>query len=184
MTQILFHPHYNPFPHTLQHPTKMESVKRVVVGGTLDHLLEEIVSIITAKVVESSEAPLKDLRSLRLCNKAMKRACSALSPIVSTWRITTSLWFGEKETRSTHISKLLTGCKVRTMQKPFSSRGWETYVLVTPVVQHFSHEQKRRETYEHLTCWPSSSTKSTARPRMCSTTSNASMVNPLLVRRS
>jgi hypothetical protein len=118
----------------------MESVKRVVVGGALDHLLEEIVSIITAKVVESSEAPLKDLRSLCLCNKAMKRACSAPSPIVSTWRITTSLWFGEKETCSMHISKLLTGCKVRTMQKPFSSRGWETYVPVTPVVQHFSHE--------------------------------------------
>jgi hypothetical protein len=43
----------------------------------LHHLPEEIVSLISVKVAETSEAPLKDLRSLLLCNKVMKRASSS-----------------------------------------------------------------------------------------------------------
>jgi hypothetical protein len=54
----------------------MESVKRVIVG-TWDRLPEEIISMITVKVAESSEATLEDLHSMRLCNKATKRACSS-----------------------------------------------------------------------------------------------------------
>jgi hypothetical protein len=46
-------------------------------GGTWDRLPKEIISLIAIKVAETSEAPLKDLRSLRLCNKATKRASSS-----------------------------------------------------------------------------------------------------------
>jgi hypothetical protein len=55
----------------------MEPTKRMATGGAWDRLPEEIVSLIAVKVVETSEAPLEDLRSLRLCNKAMKRASSS-----------------------------------------------------------------------------------------------------------
>jgi hypothetical protein len=57
----------------------MEPVKRMTVGGAWDRLLEEIVSLITVKVAETSEASLEDLLSQRLCNKAMKRASSSRS---------------------------------------------------------------------------------------------------------
>jgi hypothetical protein len=43
----------------------------------LDRLPEEIVSLIAVKVAETLEAPLEDLHTLRLCNKAMKRASSS-----------------------------------------------------------------------------------------------------------
>jgi hypothetical protein len=66
----------DPIPSTLQHPAKMESAKRVASGNSWDHLPEEVISIITVKVTESLEALLEDFRSLRLCNKAMKRVCS------------------------------------------------------------------------------------------------------------
>jgi hypothetical protein len=52
----------------------MEPTKRVAAGGTWDRLPEEIVSMITVKVAETSNAPLEDLRSLWLCNKVTKRA--------------------------------------------------------------------------------------------------------------
>jgi hypothetical protein len=52
----------------------MEPAKRVAAGGTWDRLPEEIVSMITVKVAETSNAPLEDLRSLWLCNKVTKRA--------------------------------------------------------------------------------------------------------------
>jgi hypothetical protein len=55
----------------------MELVKRMAVGGAWDCLPKEIVSLITVKVAETSEAPLKDLHSLRLCNKVTKRASSS-----------------------------------------------------------------------------------------------------------
>jgi hypothetical protein len=77
--EIPFHPHCNPFPSTLQQLNKMEPVKRVTAGGAWDRLPEEIISLIAVKVAETSEAPLKDLRSLRLFNKAMKRVCSSHS---------------------------------------------------------------------------------------------------------
>jgi hypothetical protein len=64
-TKIPFHPHCNPFPSTLQHPSKMESVKRDAVGGAWDRLPEEIIPMITINVAESTEAPLEDLCSLR-----------------------------------------------------------------------------------------------------------------------
>jgi hypothetical protein len=52
----------------------MEPAKRVATGGTWDRLPEEMISMITVKVAETSNAPLKDLCSLRLCNKVTKRA--------------------------------------------------------------------------------------------------------------
>jgi hypothetical protein len=55
----------------------MEPAKRKATGGTWDRLPEEIISLIIIKVAETSEAPLEDLRSLRLCNKVMKRASSS-----------------------------------------------------------------------------------------------------------
>jgi hypothetical protein len=39
-------------------------VKRIAASGTWDRLPEEIVSLITVKVVETSEAPLEDLHSV------------------------------------------------------------------------------------------------------------------------
>jgi hypothetical protein len=55
----------------------MEPTKRMTIGGAWDRLPEEIVSLIAVKVDETSEAPLEDLRSLWLCNKATKRASSS-----------------------------------------------------------------------------------------------------------
>jgi hypothetical protein len=52
----------------------MELAKRMAAGGTWDHLPEEIISLIAVKVAETLEDPLEDLLSLRLCNKATKRA--------------------------------------------------------------------------------------------------------------
>jgi hypothetical protein len=57
----------------------MEPVKRIDVYGAWDHLPEEIVSLIIVKVAQTSDATLEDLRSLRLCNKAMKRATSSIT---------------------------------------------------------------------------------------------------------
>jgi hypothetical protein len=55
----------------------MEPAKRMVADGAWDRLPEEIVSLIAVKVTETSEAPLEDLCSLWLCNKATKRASSS-----------------------------------------------------------------------------------------------------------
>jgi hypothetical protein len=55
----------------------MEPAKRKAASGAWDCLPEEIVSLITIKVVETSEALLKDLHSLRLCNKVIKRVSSS-----------------------------------------------------------------------------------------------------------
>jgi hypothetical protein len=55
----------------------MEPAKRIAACSAWDHLLEEIISLIAIKVVETSEAPLEDLHSLRLCNKTTKRASSS-----------------------------------------------------------------------------------------------------------
>jgi hypothetical protein len=54
----------------------MEPAKRMAADGPWDRLPEEILSLITIKVAETLEAPLKDLHSLWLCNKATKRASS------------------------------------------------------------------------------------------------------------
>jgi hypothetical protein len=69
-------------------------------------------------------------------------------------------------------------------RSPLRQRGWATYARVDLVVQHSSHEQKRKETYKRPMCWPSSSTRSTMQPMMFSTTSGASTMMSLLVRRS
>jgi hypothetical protein len=53
----------------------------MAIGSAWDRLPEEIVSLIVVKVVETLEDPLKDLRSLRLRNKATKRA--SLSRVVA-----------------------------------------------------------------------------------------------------
>jgi hypothetical protein len=54
----------------------MESVKRVAMGAW-DRLPKEVVPLIVVKVAESLEAPLEDLPSMHLCNRATKRACSS-----------------------------------------------------------------------------------------------------------
>jgi hypothetical protein len=67
---LLFHS-----PSILPHkPSTMESSKRVASSGAWDRLPEEFISMITVKVAKTSEALLEEFRSLRLCNKAMKRA--------------------------------------------------------------------------------------------------------------
>jgi hypothetical protein len=67
-----------PFTFTSTFPqcSTMEPVRRMDAGGIWDRPLEEIISLIAVKVVETSEALLKDLHSLWRCNKAMKRASS------------------------------------------------------------------------------------------------------------
>jgi hypothetical protein len=73
MLSLLFHS-----PSILPHkPTTMDSSKRVAFGGVWDHILEELVSLITSKEDETLEALLEDLRSLCLCNKTTKRASSS-----------------------------------------------------------------------------------------------------------
>jgi hypothetical protein len=79
--EIQFHPylHYLPFHFATTFPqcNTMEPAKRIVAGGAWDRFPEEIISLITVKVVETSEAPLEDLCTLRQCNKATKRASSS-----------------------------------------------------------------------------------------------------------
>jgi hypothetical protein len=65
------------FPSTFPQCYNMEHAKRMAAGGAWDRLPEEIVSLITIKVAETSEDPLQDLRSLQLCNKATKRVSSS-----------------------------------------------------------------------------------------------------------
>jgi hypothetical protein len=55
----------------------MEPAKRMAASGAWDRLPEEIISLIAVKVAKTSEAPLKDLHSLWLCNKVTKRASSS-----------------------------------------------------------------------------------------------------------
>jgi hypothetical protein len=55
----------------------LELVKRKAAGGAWDCLPEEIMSLNAVKVVETLEAPLEDLHSLRLCNKVTKRVSSS-----------------------------------------------------------------------------------------------------------
>jgi hypothetical protein len=52
------------FPPTFPKHRTMEPAKRMAVGGAWDHLPEEVVSLITIKVAETSEDLLEDLRSL------------------------------------------------------------------------------------------------------------------------
>jgi hypothetical protein len=79
--EIQFYPylHYLLFhsPSTFPERRTMDPVKRMAANNAWDRLPEEIVSLITVKVAETFEAPLKDLRSLWLRNKAMKRASAS-----------------------------------------------------------------------------------------------------------
>jgi hypothetical protein len=68
-TCITFH-----FPSTFPQHRSMEPAKRMAAGGAWDCLPKDIVSLISVKVEETTEALLEDLRSLRLCNRATKRA--------------------------------------------------------------------------------------------------------------
>jgi hypothetical protein len=61
----------------LHKPTTKASSKRVASSGVWGHLPEEVVALIASKVAETSEAPLEDIRSLCLCNKATKRVSSS-----------------------------------------------------------------------------------------------------------
>jgi hypothetical protein len=55
----------------------MELAKRMAADDAWDRLQEQIISLIAVKVVETSEALLKELHSLRLCNKATKRVSTS-----------------------------------------------------------------------------------------------------------
>jgi hypothetical protein len=55
----------------------MEPAKGMAAGGAWDHLPKEFLSLITIKVGKTSEDLLEDLRSLLLCNRAMKRETSS-----------------------------------------------------------------------------------------------------------
>jgi hypothetical protein len=55
----------------------MELAKRMAASGASNRHPEEIISLIAVKVAETWEAPLEDLHSPRLCNKAMKRVSSS-----------------------------------------------------------------------------------------------------------
>jgi hypothetical protein len=69
-----------PFPSPsffLHKPTTIDSSKSVASVGVWDCLPEKVISLITSKVAETSEALLEDLHSLRLCNKATKGASSS-----------------------------------------------------------------------------------------------------------
>jgi hypothetical protein len=150
------------FPSTFPQHSNMEPVKRMDVGGAWDCLPEEIVSLITVKVAETSEDPLQDLHSLRLCNKVTKRVSTSRT-IANHFNLehhfTNRVW-GEDDMSNT--TKPWTGCKLRTTEEPSSSTGCPAYARADPVVQHASHEQKKKETYKRPTCWPSSSTTSMA----------------------
>jgi hypothetical protein len=55
----------------------MEPAKGMAAGGAWDRLPKEFLSLITIKVGKTSEDLLEDLRSLLLCNRAMKRETSS-----------------------------------------------------------------------------------------------------------
>jgi hypothetical protein len=135
----------------------MEPMKRTAAGGTWDCLLGEIVSLITVKVAETLEDPLKDHHSLRLCNKAMKRAISSHA-VANRFNLEhhyqSKVWGGGVPTCSTHTSKPSIGCKARTMEVPSLSRGWPTYAWADPMMRHSTHEQKMKETYKCPTVTP------------------------------
>jgi hypothetical protein len=163
----------------------MEPTKRVDAGGAWDRLPEEIISMVTIKVAETSEKPLKDLHGLWWCNMAMKRASSSRD-IANRFNLEHHYQLivsGDADTLDTYLHTIdwLQGAN---NEKSSSSRGWATYAWAVPVVLHFSHEQKRRETYRRLTFWPSSSTTSTAPPRMFSSTFDTFTVRSLLIHRS
>jgi hypothetical protein len=65
------------FPYTFPQRSNMEPTKRMAAGGTWDCFPKEIVSLMAIKMAETSEDPLQNLRSLRLCNKVTKRASSS-----------------------------------------------------------------------------------------------------------
>jgi hypothetical protein len=60
-------------PSTFPQHSTMEPVKRMASDGAWDCLPEEVISLIAIKVAKTSEDPIKDIHSLRLCNKVMKR---------------------------------------------------------------------------------------------------------------
>jgi hypothetical protein len=125
----------------------MEPVKRMAADGTWDRLHEEIISLIAIKVAETSEDRLEDLRSLWLCNKATKRVTLSRA-IANRFNLEhhyqSKVWGGADALNS--YLQTSTGCKVRTMEEPSSSRGWLTYARVDLMVWHSSHEQKGKET--------------------------------------
>jgi hypothetical protein len=119
----------------------MKPVKRKAVGIAWDRFPEEIIFLIIVKVAKTSEAPLEDLHSLRLCNKATKRASSSRA-ITNRFNLEHHYqWFGRVPMHLTHTSKPSAGCKVRTMEEPSLLRGWAAYAQADPVVRHSSHEQ-------------------------------------------
>jgi type II secretory pathway component HofQ len=130
----------------------------MATSSAWDRLPEIIISLITVKVTETSEDPLQDLRSLWLCNKATKRA-SLSRTVANCFNLASQIGFGVKMI-CTNTTKPWTGCKLGTTEEPSSSTRGPTYAQTDPVVRRSSYEQK--ETYKRPTCWPSSSTTSTA----------------------
>jgi hypothetical protein len=81
----------------------MEPSKRVAPGGTWDRLPEETVSMIAAKVAETLVAPLEDIHSLCLCNKATKRASS--SSVIVEHHYQSMMW-GDGDTRAAYLQTI------------------------------------------------------------------------------
>jgi hypothetical protein len=131
----------------------MEPTKRMAAGGDWDCLPKEIVSLITVKVAETSKAPLEDLRSLWLCNKATKRASSSRA-ITNHFNLEhhyqSMVWEGA-DALDAYLQTVDWLQGANNGGAP-SSRGWATYARADPVVQHSSHERKRKETYKRPTC--------------------------------
>jgi hypothetical protein len=83
----------------------MEPSKRVASSNAWDRLPKEIVSMITAKVVETSVALLEDLHNLRLCNKATKRAslsCGVANCFNLDHHYQSTIW-GDGDTRVAYL---------------------------------------------------------------------------------
>jgi hypothetical protein len=137
-----------------------------------DHLPKEMVSMITVKVVESSHAPPEEGVFHSRCRQLLQLE-SHYQPMV----------WGERQQLDMYLQTVDWLQGANNIQTLFVM-GMGNNAVGGPMVWHFSHDHKMRETYMHLTCWPSSSTTSMAPSRMYSTTSDACMVSPLLVCRS
>jgi hypothetical protein len=163
----------------------MEPTKRMAIGGNWDRLPEEIISLIAVKVAETLEDPFKDLRSLRLCNKAMKRASSSHTianhfnlkhyyrsmvwegvGALDTYLQTVDWLQGEKSGGALSINGMGDICTGRTGGATLLTRAEEEGHLqascVLVILKYYS----------------------TAQPMMFSTTSSASTAKSLLIHRS
>jgi hypothetical protein len=87
----------------------MEPVKRMASDGAWDCLPEEVISLIAIKVAKTSEDPIKDIHSLRLCNKVMKRMTSS-SAIANRFNLEhhylSKVWGGGADALNTYLQTI------------------------------------------------------------------------------